>query len=268
MEPEIQLVVELFIRLATLFRENPRPPMGDSFEEWLFWHTPAGEHYRSSRQGVARMDIPCEEPYFDRVLWQSLLEHPDLIVEKDGRRLGLECKSLEASAEFVATGKGIPCRTTIDFNSTVPCGQERYKGKFQRYAFLRGQPVRVFYALGLYGEVEGEARLLSILLVDGNYINRDYALHQKHRNISRGGFGSYGDGRIRERKMYIFPNPLTDEELKGSVSLVRGRESGGKFSTVILVPEKGQKHAWGATVSVLHLPSGLRLAEGHCDADL
>lgn len=138
MEPEIQLVVELFIRLATLFRENPRPPMGDSFEEWLFWHTPAGEHYRSSRQGVARMDIPCEEPYFDRVLWQSLLEHPDLIAEKDGRRLGLECKSLEASAEFVATGKGIPCRTTIDFNSTVPCGQERYKGKFQRYASLRG----------------------------------------------------------------------------------------------------------------------------------
>ncbi len=42
----------------------------------------------------------------------------------------------------------------------------------------------------------------------------------RHRNISRGGFGSYGDGRIRERKMYIFPNPLTDGDLVGSVSLI------------------------------------------------
>jgi hypothetical protein len=74
--------------------------------------------------------------------------------------------------------------------------------------------------MGLYGEVEGENRVLSLLLVDGNYINRDYRLHEEHRNISRGGFGSYGDGRIRDRKMYIFPNPLNDEDLVGSVSLI------------------------------------------------
>ncbi len=67
--------------------------------------------------------------------------------------------------------------------------------------------------------------MLSLLLVDGNYINRDYGLHQEHRNISRGGFGSYGDGRIRERKMYIFPNPLTDEDLLGSVSLIAEEEN-------------------------------------------
>jgi hypothetical protein len=220
MDPELRLAVELFIDLATRLREEPRPPMDDAFEEWLFWHTPAGEHYRSSRQGVARMEAPSGQLRFDLVVWQSLLEHPDLVVEREGVQLGVECKSLEASAGFVESGSGVPCRTTIDFNSTVPCGQERYKGKFQRYLGLKGQPLRIFYALGLYGEVEDENRVLSFLLVDGNYINRDYRLHEEHRNISRGGFGSYGDGRIRERKMYIFPNLLIDEDLVDSMSLI------------------------------------------------
>ena len=134
--------------------------------------------------------------------------------------MGIECKSLEASHQFVETGGRVPCRTTIDFNSTVPCGQENYKGKFERYTPLRGQPIPIFYALGLYGKIEEENRVLSVLLVNGNYINRDYSLHQAHQNISRGGFGSYGDGRIRERKMYIFPNPMTDPDLVGTVSLV------------------------------------------------
>jgi len=223
-DTELRLAVELFIDLATHLREEPRSPMGDSFEEWLFWHTPAAERYRSARQGVARVEVPLGQRRFDLILWQSLLEHPDLVLEREGIQLGVECKSLAASRGFVEAGNGVPCRTTIDFNSTVPCGRENYKGKFQPYAPLRGQPIQIFYALGLYGEVEDENRLLSFLLVDGNYINRDYNLHQEHRNISRGGFGSYGDGRIRERKMYIFPNPLTDEDLVGSVSLIAEAE--------------------------------------------
>jgi len=221
MDTATQMVVEMFIELAAAFRQGSRPPLGDSFEEWLFWRIPATEHYRSSRHGVALVDVPSSlSTRFDFVLWQSLLEHPDLIVMREEVCLGIECKSLEASSRFVETGSGTPCRTTIDFNSTVPCGRENYKGKFRRLAHLRGQPIPTFYALGLYGEIGGENCVLSTLLVDGNYINRDYSLHQTHRNISRGGFGSYGDGRIRERKMYIFPNPLTDEDLVGTVSLV------------------------------------------------
>jgi hypothetical protein len=220
MDTELCLAVELFIELATFMREEPRPPMGDSFEEWLFWRTPAAKRYRSARQGVARVEVPSDQRCFDLILWQSLLEHPDLVLEREEAQLGVECKSLAASAGFIETGSGVPCRTTIDFNSTVPCGQEHYKGKFRHYAALKGQPLRTFYALALYGEIEDESHVLSFLLVDGNYINRDYGLHQEHRNISRGGFGSYGDGRIRERKMYIFPNPLTDEDLVSSMSLI------------------------------------------------
>lgn len=220
MEQEVKIVAELFLHLARFFQHDPRPAMGDSFEEWLFWHTPAREYFRSAREGVAQVSVPSESPRFDKVLWQSLLEHPDLILQRDETIVGIECKSLEASASFIASGVGVPCRTTIDFNSTVPCGQEQYKGKFKEFRHLRGKPIRCFYALALYGEIEGEPHLISFLMVDGNHINRDYELHKKHRNISRSGFGSYGDGQIRERKMYIFPNPLTDSELKGTISFI------------------------------------------------
>lgn len=213
---EWRLAVELFTAITTGLQE----PLGDSFEEWFFWQVPAAESYRSARQGVARVEVPATSPRFDSILWQSLLEYPDFVLEHKGIRLGIECKSLAASRQFMETRQGVPCRTTIDFNSTVPCGRENYKGKFKHYAFLKGQPITTFYALGLYGKVEGEDRVLSFLLVDGNYINRDFTLHQEHRNTSRGGFGSYGDGRIRERKMYIFPNPLTDQDLVGSIALV------------------------------------------------
>ncbi len=229
MKPEINSAVDLFIHVATGLRREPRPPMGDSFEEWLFWQTPAARHYRSARAGVARMDVPTIKPLFDAALWQSLLEHPDLVVEQSGTFLGVECKSLQASAQFVQSGEGTPCRTTIDFNSTVPCGREKFKGKFEAYAHLKAHPIVTFYALGLYGNIDGEDRVLSFLMVDGNYINRDFELHTTHRNVSRGGFGSYGDGKIRERKMYIFPNPLTDEDLRGSVSLVVEQDCGDLF---------------------------------------
>jgi hypothetical protein len=220
MRPQEQVIVELFIEIATKFQEKSYHPLGDNFEEWFFWQVLAAERYRFARQGVARVEVPTELPHFDLALWQSLLEHPDFVLEHKGFHLGVECKSLAASPRFVESGAGVPCRTTLDFNSTVPCGQESYRGKFERYAALRGQPITTFYALGLYGQVEDEDCMLSFLLVDGNYINRDYTLHRQHRNTSQGGFGSYGDGRIRERKMYIFPNPLTDQDLVGSVALV------------------------------------------------
>jgi hypothetical protein len=220
MYPEERLAAELFIEVASKFQGEPHPPLGDNFEEWFFWQVPTAERHRSARQGVARVEAPMAPARFDLVLWQSLLEHPDFVLEHKGIHLGVECKSLEASPRFVETGNGVPCRTTLDFNSTVPCGRENFKGKFKRYASQKAQPIAVFYALGLYGETEDESYVLSFLLVDGNYINRDYSLHQQHQNISRGGFGSYGDGRIRERKMYIFPNPLTDQDLIGSVALV------------------------------------------------
>lgn len=118
MDTELRIAVELFIDLVTYLREERRPPMGDSFEERLFWHTPATERYRSACQGVTRVEVLSDGTRFDRILWQSLLEHHDLVVERQAVRLGVECKSLQASPQFVETGSGAPCCTTIDFNST------------------------------------------------------------------------------------------------------------------------------------------------------
>lgn len=220
MNPELELASKMFIELARHFRHGPAK-MGDTFEEWLFWNIPATSHFRSSRQGVAEVQVPrVSVPIAEIVLWQSLLEHPDIVLEGRAIHLGIECKSLEASQNFVATRVGIPCRTTIDFNSTVPCGLENFKGKFVTFHHLKGKPLRLFYACALYGEIGRENHIISLLMVDGNYLNRDYQLHLEHRNISRPGFGSYGDGQIRERKMYLFPNPMTDDSMKGTVSLV------------------------------------------------
>lgn len=69
MDPELRIAVELFVELASHMREDPQPPMGDSFEEWLFWHTPAAERYRSARQGVARVEVPSDQQRFDLILW-------------------------------------------------------------------------------------------------------------------------------------------------------------------------------------------------------
>ena len=66
MQAELKLATELFVEIATELNRNPRPPMGDSFEEWLFWQVPAGERYRSARQGVARVDVPPTRRCFDQ----------------------------------------------------------------------------------------------------------------------------------------------------------------------------------------------------------
>jgi len=120
LDPGIRIISELFVDVASYLQVEPRPPMGDNFEEWVFWHILASEHYRSARQGVARLDIPIETPRFERTLWQSLLEHPDLVVERKGAYVGVECKSLEASPQFVEVGTGVPCRTTTDCVKTPP----------------------------------------------------------------------------------------------------------------------------------------------------
>lgn len=47
-----------------------------------------------------------------------------------------------------------------------------------------------------------------LVIVDGDFINSDYALVEQHRTDYEP-CGSYGDGRIRHRRMYHFPNPMS-----------------------------------------------------------
>src|SRR3989338_9338070 len=138
---------------------------------------------------------------------QGRNSHPDYILTTGSISQGLEVKSLECRQKDTKNLETIPCRTDVDFNSCIPCGLIEFKER----------KIKCYYAFILY-ESCAESPLhvdgIAITLVDGNFLNRDFELAVGHLNISKGGFGSYGDAFIRTRKMYRFPNPLTHPQFK------------------------------------------------------
>ncbi|MFN3467425.1 MAG: hypothetical protein ACK4WF_06950 [Candidatus Brocadiales bacterium] len=138
---------------------------------------------------------------------QGRNSHPDYILTSGDVSQGLEVKSLECRQKDTKNLETTPCRTDVDFNSCIPCGLVQFKGK----------RLKCYYAFVLY-ESDTKSALhvdgIAITIVDGNFLNRDFDLAVGHRNISEGGFGSYGDAFIRTRKMYRFPNPLTHPQFR------------------------------------------------------
>ena len=46
-------------------------------------------------------------------------------------------------------------------------------------------------------------------MVHADLVNADHLVADEHINVAIRQFGSYGDGFIRNRKMYVFPHPIT-----------------------------------------------------------
>jgi len=119
---------------------------------------------------------------------QGRNSYPDFLVEAPEPREGYEIKSLSCK-------KNRPARKDIDFNSTIPSGK-----KGDQDVFL------VFF---LYtGSGRDPRQVHSISLANTDLINFDHAVADEHINVAIHKFGSYGDGFIRNRKMYVFPHPL------------------------------------------------------------
>lgn len=120
---------------------------------------------------------------------QGRNSYPDFIVSGAGTSEGYELKSL-------AFANGRPARLDIDFNSTIPSGVKN------------GQ--QVFLVFILYtGSGNSPRPVHSISIAHGDLINADHAVADAHENVSIRNFGSYADGFIRSRKMYVFPHPIT-----------------------------------------------------------
>lgn len=107
--------------------------------------------------------------------------HPDLIV--DG--VGFELKSLKTNGK-------------IQFNSTIPCGG------FQ-HGIHSGE---CYYAVARYTTDRNYGYLKDFTICDGDFFNHDRHLAFSHLNEQEKGFGDYGDGIVRFRKMYSFPSPI------------------------------------------------------------
>ncbi len=135
--------------------------------------------------------------------------YPDFWLGDDGRPPveGYEVKSL-------AFARGKPARKDFDSNSTIPSGRRQ-----QRDVFL------VFF---LYtGSGPSLRTVHSLCIAHTDLINADHRLAAGHVNEAIHGFGSYGDGFIRNRKMYVFPHPFSiDPDAVGSCRLVVPAEWG------------------------------------------
>lgn len=84
----------------------------------------------------------------------------------------------------------------FDANSRVPCGS--HNGR------------TIFYVFGRYPKFQdGETKypLIDLVICHGDFLNADDKYVHKNKNIK--GFGTYGDIKIRDRKMYIVPTPFS-----------------------------------------------------------
>jgi hypothetical protein len=120
---------------------------------------------------------------------QGRNSYPDCIVNGSGTSEGYELKSL-------ACKHNRPARTDIDFNSTIPSGF-----KDDRHVFL----VFVLYT----GSGSSPRPVHSLVIAHADLINADHTVADAHVNVAIRNFGSYADGFIRSRKMYVFPHPIT-----------------------------------------------------------
>ena len=120
---------------------------------------------------------------------QGRNSYPDFIVNGASASEGYELKSL-------GFANGRPARADLDFNSTIPSGF-----KNNRHVFL----VFILYT----GSGANGRPVHTISIAHADLINADHAVADAHVNVAIRNFGSYADGFIRSRKMYVFPHPIT-----------------------------------------------------------
>ena len=154
------------------------------------------------RQGVDMVpQSRNDKEYFAQNWFIDRLESIDLPYDQQGRNSypdfwagdeqslpveGYEVKSLSFA-------KGKPARKDFDSNSTIPSG--------------RKQDRDVFLVFFLYtGKGPSLRTVHSLNIAHTDVVNADHALAESHANEAIHGFGSYGDGFIRNRKMYVFPH--------------------------------------------------------------
>lgn len=136
------------------------------------------------------------------VFHSGTLTTPDLVVrdKKSGLIIGIEVKKL-----IQKTNGKDPRGMTIDYNSCLPCGK----------AFVKvGAETRIipcFYLFALLNPAS--TKIVSLILVDGDFLNYDFELYKeaKYANTSEYNHGPYGEGSVRHRRMYTYPNPLNSK---------------------------------------------------------
>lgn len=133
------------------------------------------------------------------VVHSGSLTTPDILIRNrtNGAIAGLEVKKLIQKPSG-ADSRGL----TIDYNSCIPCGQALVKVGKDTVAI----PCYYLYCL----LDPNSQNIVTMILMDGDFINYDFNLHKKAKiaNVSEYNHGPYGEGSVRRRAMYTYPNPL------------------------------------------------------------
>ena len=133
------------------------------------------------------------------VFHSGKLTTPDLVLryKTTSSLLGLEVKKL-----IQKEGGKDPRGLTIDYNSCLPCGKALVK------VGENTVEVPCFYLFALLSP--DSSSMVTTILMDGDFLNYDFDLHKdaKYANQSEYDHGPYGEGSIRHRRMYTYPNPL------------------------------------------------------------
>ena len=130
------------------------------------------------------------------------LTTPDLVIRERAAYayLGLEVKKLDRK-DSGSDARGL----TLDYNSCLPCGTTLIK--------VDGAATQIpcFYLFCLLDKKQTE--IATLILMDGDFINYDFNLHKKSKvsNVSEYRHGPYGEGSVRHRAMYTYPNPLNSK---------------------------------------------------------
>lgn len=130
------------------------------------------------------------------------LTTPDITIRDSvsGLIVGLEIKKL-----IMGRNGRDPRGLTMDYNSSLPCGR----------AFVKiGDETVVVPCFYLFALLDADSRnIATLILLDGDFLNYDLDLYKeaKYSNFSEYGHGPYGEGSVRHRKMYTYPNPLNSQ---------------------------------------------------------
>lgn len=141
-------------------------------------------------QRVSRQD---KEFHFQN-WFEARLNEKQIHYDQKGRNSYPDFTLVQISEGYEVKGLSWPGREAdYDCNSQVPSGY--HNGR------------TIYYIFGRYPSVadEDEYPVIDLVICHGDFLNADREYVHKNKNFK--GFGSYGDIKIRDRKMYIAPTP-------------------------------------------------------------
>lgn len=183
--PAPSQAVELFKQLAADVRART-PTVRDGTQDKEF-------HFQRW-VGFALERLNCGAP-------NTRNRYPDFVLDKSGE--GFEVKGLEVNPDPAPPDRRPKRIATFDANSCPPSGLHVSPSGLH-------VDLSIWYVFGRYyspddAKVIGHRGVLDLVLCHGSFL--DARVDYEHHNTSFGGFGSYGDLRVRDRKMYIAPTP-------------------------------------------------------------